>query len=492
MNEDSFKLAEALVPGVYVSQGLNARRSHEKQIRALLYHRKLPEEGWEDTRIKMLLQDLSIMDSNNFPGKIGVGEREGRIVSRLVQDRHYGFSHGVGRSGDVAAVQPKAAGSSVLAKLTNELLVDLMQRMGTLSVSKCVLVPAATGMSLMLVLLTLRQQRPKASYVVWPRIDQKSCFKCMLSAGCTPVIVENLLVGDELQTDVAGIGKAVEEHGADNIVCVFTTTSCFAPRSIDRVSEVAVLCAQNDVPHIINNAYGVQSRKCMVKIENASRAGRVDAFVQSTDKNFMVPVGGAIVASSDADFVAQVAETYPGRGSSTPALDVFVTLLSLGWAGYSNLVQNRQKVYDHLLSSVRKVAEDNGERVMVTQNNPISIGVTLSSLTTSDARGWTELGSMLFCRGVSGVRVVAPGNSKQIGSYKIENWGAHFNGFTHPYLTVAAGVGMATKEVDEFCKKLEQCITKWRQRHPKPDTKTSIKPDTDTGIATTVDITDKL
>ncbi len=30
----------------------------------------------------------------------------------------------------------------------------------------------------------------------------------------------------------------------------------------------------------------------------AWRKGRVDAVVQSTDKNFMVPVGGAVIAAS--------------------------------------------------------------------------------------------------------------------------------------------------------------------------------------------------
>ena len=55
----------------------------------------------------------------------------------------------------------------------------------------CVLVPVATGMALLLVLLTLKQQRPQARYVVWPRIDQKSCFKCMLSAGeCPQVFID--------------------------------------------------------------------------------------------------------------------------------------------------------------------------------------------------------------------------------------------------------------------------------------------------------------
>jgi len=48
-----------------------------------------------------------MMDSNNFLDNVGVGEREARIASRLVRRRHYGLAHGVGRSGDIAAVQPK-------------------------------------------------------------------------------------------------------------------------------------------------------------------------------------------------------------------------------------------------------------------------------------------------------------------------------------------------------------------------------------------------
>jgi len=40
--------------------------------------------------------------------------------------------------------------------------------------------------------------------------------------------------------------------------------------------------------------------------------GRVDAFVQSTDKNFMVPVGGSIVASAEKKFVQELSKLYPG------------------------------------------------------------------------------------------------------------------------------------------------------------------------------------
>ena len=76
-----------------------------------------------------------------------MGEREARIASHLVAERHfrcdqslttahhnyavyYRLGHGIGRSGDVSAVQPKAAGSSLLNKLTNSLLLDLIRRTG--------------------------------------------------------------------------------------------------------------------------------------------------------------------------------------------------------------------------------------------------------------------------------------------------------------------------------------------------------------------------
>ncbi len=47
------------------------------------------------------------MDSNNFVDNVGVGEREARVASELVARRHYRLAHGIGRSGDVSAEQPK-------------------------------------------------------------------------------------------------------------------------------------------------------------------------------------------------------------------------------------------------------------------------------------------------------------------------------------------------------------------------------------------------
>lgn len=44
------------------------------------------------------------------------------------------------------------------------------------------------------------------------------------------------LQGDAVVTDVGSIRDAVERCGADNVLCVVTTTSCFAPRLPDKVA----------------------------------------------------------------------------------------------------------------------------------------------------------------------------------------------------------------------------------------------------------------
>ena len=44
--------------------------------------------------------------------------------------------------------------------------------------------------------------------------------------------------------------------------------------------------------------------------------------MQSTDKNFMVPVGGAIVAGFDDAIIKEISQMYPGRG----CLFLFVNL----------------------------------------------------------------------------------------------------------------------------------------------------------------------
>lgn len=301
MDVANCELAAQLVSKTYIDQGGQALVRRRKLIKSLLSQRRVPEEGWDEDTIQLFLSDLALMDSNNFVDNVGLGEREGRVACGLVRRRNYGFSHGIGRSGELSAEQPKAAGSSLAAKLTNHLVRDVCCLSGFEDVGTALTVPVSTGMALVLSLMAVRSERPRAKYVLWSRIDQKTCIKCIPAAGYLPIVIPLRLVDDHLETDVSLIDSEIQRIGADDIACVLSTTSCFAPRAPDDVVSISKLCKKHGIPHIINNAYGVQSRKICERITSAWRKGRVDVVVQSTDKNFMVPVGGSILLSSNSN-----------------------------------------------------------------------------------------------------------------------------------------------------------------------------------------------
>ncbi|KAK7175865.1 hypothetical protein R3I93_000203 [Phoxinus phoxinus] len=463
MNDENFILSEKLVSSSYVRQGLQARRGHEQLIRVLLQQGKCPEEGWSESTIELFLNELAVMDSNNFLGNCGVGEREGRVASSLVARRHYRLIHGIGRSGDIAAVQPKAAGSSLLNKITNSVVLDVLKFTGVRSVSSCFVVPMATGMSLTLCFLTLRHRRPGARYILWPRIDQKSCFKSMVTAGFEPVVIENVLEGDELRTNMEEVERKIEELGAKNILCVHSTTSCFAPRVPDRLEDLAVVCAKHDIPHIVNNAYGMQSSKCMHLIQQGARVGRIDAFVQSLDKNFMVPVGGAIIAGFDESFIMEISRMYPGRASASPSLDVLITMLTLGASGYKKLLSERKELYSHLAQELKALAERHGERLLHTPHNPISLAMSLNRLQTDRNAAVTQLGSMLFTRQVSGARVVPLGVEQTVSGHAFSGFMSHTDSYPCPYLNAASAIGITKEDITLCIKRLEKCLKSLRK-----------------------------
>merc|ERR1719162_1990120 len=155
--------------------------------------------------IQQFLDELATFDTNNFKGNVGVGEREGRVLSDLVRRRYFGLTHGIGRSGDVMAEQPKAAGSSLIVQLTRYLALDAIHLSGIKAAKHCCVLPAATGLTMTLVYLALKQLRPKGKYVIWSRIDQKSCFKAIGAAGLIPIVVElkPLEGSDAIGTDLA-------------------------------------------------------------------------------------------------------------------------------------------------------------------------------------------------------------------------------------------------------------------------------------------------
>ena len=217
-------LASSLVKNTYVKQGIQSIRTRQNKLLSLLTHKKLPKQGLDDGTIEFIVQELSIMDSNNFPANVGVGEREGRVYSSLVARRHYGLSHGIGRSGDIAEQQPKAAGSSIIYKLTNTMTSHALELAGFRKPASALVLPMATGMTLAICMLTLRNKRMSTPtndnnkdipiYMIWSRIDQKSCFKSIITAGLIPLIVDHVLdASGQLQTDTAAIRNLLVLHG---------------------------------------------------------------------------------------------------------------------------------------------------------------------------------------------------------------------------------------------------------------------------------------
>lgn len=330
---------------------------------------------------------------------------------------------------------------------------------GIRSVKKCILLPMATGMSLMLCLLAFKSRRSDAKYVLWSRIDQKSCFKCIMTANLIPIVIDPIRNEDELETNVTEFEHQIHKLGAHNIVCIISTTSCFAPRGCDDIEALAVLAKKQNIPHLINNAYGLQSTFLTHQIEQAQRAGNVDLIVQSTDKNLLVPVGGAIVAGSNKKLVDDVAKRYAGRGSSSPTLDVFMTLLSLGRDGYMRLVQERKEMFIYLRQKMRNVSTRHNEKLLITKRNPISIAMTLENF---DKAKVSMIGSMLFTRGVSGCRVIST-ESMSIDGHKFQGWGSHITHSNNTlYMTAAAGLGITKSDIDGFIDKLDKVLLKVR------------------------------
>lgn len=486
MDDTNATLASAFVSKRYVEVGMENVSSTRKMVKELMTHRRIPDKGWDESTIECFLRDIARMDSNNFVGNTGVGEREGRVVCPIVSRRHYHLAHGIGRSGDIAAEQPKAAGSTILAKLVRFLALDAIRLAGVKRAKSCLVLPIATGMTFALVLSTLRRLRgSRAKFVVWSRCDQKSCFKAILSAGLIPVVVETKIVGDAVTTDMDNLRRALDECGGpENVLCVASTTSCFAPRTADDVEAIAIECKKRNVPHICNNAYGLQSTRCCHLVNEAMRVGRLDAFVQSTDKNFQVPVGGAIVASADASFVEEVGKSYAGRASMSPLLDLLITFLYVGREKMKRMNRERKSLAKIMRKKLSALAAKYGERVLDIPQNTISMAMTLSHLLSSDntadnGGAETRLGAMLFRKRVSGVRTVARGVQKTIGDYTFDGFGASVKSFPYPYLTAACALGTTENDVDLFLSRLEKALKSIKkQRRQKSRTKDKNDDDT--------------
>lgn len=133
---------------------------------------------------------------------------------------------------------------------------------------------------------------------------------------------------------------------------ILSTTSCFAPRVYDDVQSIAKLAKENDVCHIINSAYGLQCTRVASDISEACKVGRVDIIISSTDKNFLVPVGGSILYSPQKPkngIIEKVNKFYPGRASAAPIMDLFITFLQMGDTKLKQMIKERKENFAFLL-----------------------------------------------------------------------------------------------------------------------------------------------
>ena len=456
---------ESFIGKSYSQIGKELIFSHDKIFKNILNSRSIPDEPLKKNTIDYILNIFSNMDSNNGPYHIGIGEREGRIISPLVHQRNYGLVHGIGRSGNINDLQPKACGSSLLTQLTNSLLKNLLHSIGMTFIKDIIILPFATGMALTISFLTLRLIKPKAKYILWSRIDQKTCLKCIITSGYEPIIVApipNIKNDYELETDIDGIKKSIDKYGTENILCICSTTSCFAPRGYDNIEEISKICQEKNLFHIINNAYGVYCTKIVDMINKADKVGIVSLVISSTDKNFMVPVGGSFIYSSKSEMIEKIKKNYPGRASISPLLDLFISFLEMGKSKYKKLIVDRKEKYKVLLKKIEAVANKYGEKVVSLNNNKISILFTLGKIMEkSGNKDPKEIGSMCFNRQISGVRVItsSKGQKKSVAGYDFINYGSSCDNYKYlPYLTFSCAIGIEDEEIDGFTLKIDKIL----------------------------------
>jgi O-phospho-L-seryl-tRNASec:L-selenocysteinyl-tRNA synthase len=194
----------------------------------------------------------------------------------------------------------------------------------------------------------------------------------------------------------------------------------------------------------------------------------------------MTLAGGAIVLSPDGKVIQNVGETYAGRASSSPIVDLFITLLSMGLNGYKRLLAERMDLLKSFPKRFEEVANKYGERLLKCPSNTISFGITLDHLARPIVDGEDEndylsavsldiskFGGMLFSRCVSGTRVVPRGSKKTIGGQDFAGFGSSVEGYPHAYMTAACAIGVSRSEVDEFFVRLDKTFKEFKKTSRK-------------------------
>jgi len=418
-----------------------------KPIKILFEQKSIPKEPWSDEQITFLLQILSNMDTDKDPQASRVGEREARIASKLHLITSGGFCHGIGRSGFLTAPQPKAPGGSIMYEISNYLARNFLKNFGLPNIKEAIVVPLSTGMSLALCLGALRiRLEPNRNKILLPRIDHKSILKAIDLMGFEPKIINGKVYDDAVRVPIEDIKAKLD----DKCSAIISITSFFPPREHDDIKEISKFANENDLIHIIINAYGVQSPEWMKLIRSAIDSGRVDAIIQSTDKNFLTPVGGAIIASPAKDVITKISQAYAGRASATPIVNFLISMLSLGINGYQNLMDEQKRNRTLLEEKLKDVADKINEKILDVFN-PVAVALSLKNLKKEQLYA---LGGALYNLRVTGPRVYNPFE---------DNFGVCCDDYHTPYIVMNAAIGATKsdiiKAVERFVKAYNQILS---------------------------------
>ena len=440
------------IPQNMLDRGQLVLNNFLKPMKTLFEQRNVPQKPWSESQIEFLLQMLSNMDTDKDNKASRVGEREARIASSSHLKTSSGFCHGIGRSGFLTAPQPKAPGGSIMYELSNYLALNFLRKFGLPNIKKAIVVPQCTGMSLALCLGALRPNWNKKELinkrtVIVPQIDHKSLIKAIRLMGMRIKTVEGKIFGDAIRIPIEDIEASLDR----DCFAVISLTSFFPPREHDDIKEISKFAKKNDLVHIIINAYGVQSPEWMKLIRVGIDAGRVDAIIQSTDKNVLTPVGGAIIASPSEEIINTISQAYAGRASAAPIVNFLISMLSLGIEGYQNLLREQQHNRKLLESKLKGVAEKINEKILDVFN-PVAVAVSLNNLKKEEL---FSLGGALYNLRVTGPRVYNPKESV-FGTCSTE--------YITPYIVMNAAIGATSEDIISAVERFEKAYDQITQK----------------------------
>jgi len=325
-------------------------------------------------------------------------------------------------------------------ELSNYLARNFLKNFGLPNIKDAVVVPLATGMSLALCLGALRaNNNSNKRTILIPRIDHKTILKAIDLMGFKAKIINGVIFGDAVRVPIDEIKANLD----NNCFAILSFTSFFPPREHDNIKEISKFAQDNNLVHLIINAYGVQSSEWMNLIRSAIDAGRVDAIIQSTDKNFLTPVGGSVIASPNKDIITKISQSYAGRASATPVVNFLISMLSLGINGYKKLLEE-QKINRELLEKRLSQTANNIRERLLEVFNPVAVALSLENLKKEQL---TALGGALYNLRVTGPRVYNP---------KDDGFGTCCENYPTPYIVMNAAIGATITDINSAIERFEK------------------------------------